>query len=109
MAQFAVLGPATWRRMRAGDLSERFANLNPMGRRKARNEGVPDTSITEPSQPEPVQSASADPEAGPWVGYTATQTRGMGDRFARVEAASRELAQTTARHAVRTAQWLLGR
>jgi hypothetical protein len=101
---------ATRRRARTGDLSGRFANLNPMGWRKARSEGVPDTSMTESPQPEPAQAMSAEPETGAWQqGYTAPQTRGMSDRFSRVPAASRELAQTTARHAVRTAQWLLGR
>ena len=56
-----------------------------------------------------MQGVSAEPDTGAWQGYTATQTRGMSDRFSRVPALSRELAQTTARHAVRTAQWLLGR
>ncbi len=37
---------ATWRRLRPGEMTGRLANLNPMGWRKARSEGVPDTSMT---------------------------------------------------------------
>jgi hypothetical protein len=115
---FAQLATATasGRRMGASDLRDRLANLNPMGWRKSRNEGVPDTTIegtpetkvTDTKVAEPMQSAATQPEAG-WAGYSSNRSRGMGDRFARVPEVSRELAQTTARHAVRTAQWLLGR
>jgi hypothetical protein len=105
ISRLALLSPASWRRVRPGDLAERLTNLNPMRWRKGRTEGVPDTSITEPAQP----TSASEPEAGTWAGYTATRERGLGDRFSRVPVASRELAQTTARHAVRTAQWLLGR
>jgi hypothetical protein len=112
LSQLAFLGqPSTWRRGRAGDLTDRLANLNPMGWRKAHNEGVPDTSLTESPQPQEVQPQAvqtAQPEARSWA-PSSTQSRGMNDRFSRVEAVSREWAQTTARHAVRTAQWLLGR
>jgi hypothetical protein len=118
LSQLAFLGTAApWRRVRTGDLTDRLANLNPMGWRKARNEGVPDTSLTESPQPEPVQpeavepaqSASTETQKGQWAGYSATEPSGKGDRFSRVPVVSRELAHTTARHAVRTAQWLLGR
>ena len=115
---FARLATATasGRRMGASDLRDRLANLNPMGWRKSRNEGVPDTTIegtpetkvTDTKVAEPTQSAAAQPEAG-WAGYSSSRSRGVGDRFSRVPEVSRELAQTTARHAVRTAQWLLGR
>ena len=57
---------------------------------------------------EPTQSAATQPEAA-GRGTPSSRSRGMGDRFARVPEVSREMAQTTARHAVRTAQWLLGR
>jgi hypothetical protein len=114
-AQLAA-ATATGRRMGASDLRDRLANLNPMGWRKSRHEGVPDTTIegtpetkvTDTKVAEPMQSAATQPEAG-WAGYSSNRSRGMGDRFARVPEVSRELAQTTARHAVRTAQWLLGR
>ncbi len=107
LASLAVVGKSSvWRRLRAGDVAGRLANLNPMGWRKSRSEGVPDTSITTPAQPQPT---TAEPEATSWAASTATKSRGMSDRFSRVESASRGLAQTTARHAVRTAQWLLGR
>jgi hypothetical protein len=105
ISRLALLSPSTWRRVRPSDLAERLASLNPMRLRKGRNEGVPDTSISEPAQPASV----SEPEASPWSGYTTTRERGLGDRFSRVPEVSRELAQTTARHAVRTAQWLLGR
>jgi hypothetical protein len=105
ISRLAVLSPATWRRVRPGDVAERLTNLNPMRWRKGRTEGVPDTSITAPAQPD----SASEPEASSWAGYTGTRERGLGDRFSRVPVASRELAQTTARHAVRTAQWLLGR
>jgi hypothetical protein len=104
MSSLVFLGPATWRRMRDGDLAERLAILNPMRLRRARSEGVPDTSITETAPPEPMQ---LDTDGG--AGYTSTRVRGAGDRFSRVPEVGRDLAQTTARRAVRTAQWLLGR
>jgi hypothetical protein len=103
MARLALSGPGAWRRMRAGDMAERLASLNPMRWRKGASEGVPDTSLTAP-KPEPTQA-----DSGTWVATTSTRTRGTGDLFSRVPELSKELAQTTARHAVRTAQWLLGR
>ena len=116
ISRLAFLGNGdTWRRVRTSDLTERLANLNPMGWRKPRNEGVPDTLISDPAQAQPtevqpMQAAPEQPAGQVWAGYTATQTRGgIGDRFSRLPEVSRELAQTTARHAVRTAQWLLGR
>jgi hypothetical protein len=99
MSRLVFLGPATLRRVRAGDVADRLTILNPMRWKRTRSEGVPDTTITPPAQPD---------DGGP-TGMVATRVRGVGDRFARVPDASRELAQTTARHAVRTAQWLLGR
>jgi hypothetical protein len=104
LSRLAYLAPTTLRRFRAGDLAERLTNLNPMRWRKGRSEGVPNTSITELAQ-----SEAAPVESGGWSAFTATRTKGVGDRFSRVPVVSRELAQTTARHAVRTAQWLLGR
>jgi hypothetical protein len=105
MAQFAAIGPATRRRMRAVDVTERLTSLNPMRLRRSHSEGVPDTSITaSPEQPEAEQ-----PQPEPAATWAPPQSRGAADRFSRVPAAGRELAQTTARHAVRTAQWLLGR
>jgi hypothetical protein len=44
-----------------------------------------------------------------WAGHVTGGGRGLGNRMAKVPERSRELAQTTARHAVRTASWLLGR
>jgi hypothetical protein len=105
ISRLVLVSPSTWRRVRVGDLAERLASLNPMRWRKGRTEGVLDTSITEPAQP----TAASQPEAEGWGGYTATRERGFGDRFSKVPVVSRELAQTTARHAMRTAQWLLGR
>jgi len=99
MSRLVFLGPATLRRVRAGDMADRLTILNPMRWKRTRSEGVPDTTITPPAQP----------DGGVSTGIAATRVRGVGDRFSRVPAASRELAQTTARHAVRTAQWLLGR
>jgi hypothetical protein len=99
LAQFAALGPSGWRRMRQGAVTERLGSLNPMRLRRTRNEGVPVTTITESSRPDEVASAEG----------VSTRVRGPGDRFSRMEATGRELAQSTARTAVRTAQWLLGR
>jgi len=109
LAGLAYAGPATWRRVRRADIAEGLTILNPMRWRKGRSEGVPDTSITSPGQAPPTPAQPAEAAGGTWVGYAPTRSRGVGDRFSRVPAASRELAQTTARHAVRTAQWLLGR
>ncbi len=122
MAQFAALGPATRRRMRTVDVAARLTSLNPMRLRRSHSEGVPDTSI--PASPEmvtaspemvtgvPEQPESQPPEPQqpePAATWAPPQAHGAADRFSRVPAAGRELAQTTARHAVRTAQWLLGR
>ena len=99
MAQLASLGPSALRRVRAGDMAERLTILNPMRWKRARSEGVPDTTITPP----------AHPDGSGTKGFAATRVRGVADRFSRVPETSREIAQTTARHAVRAAQWLLGR
>ncbi len=99
MSRLVLLGPSTLRRVRAGDMAERLANLNPMRWKRTRHEGVPDTTMAPPAQPDGDGSK----------GFATTRVRGMGDRFSRVPDASREIAQTTARHAVRAAQWLLGR
>jgi len=107
MARFAILGPVTWRRLRAGGMAERLTILNPMRRKKAQSEGVPDTVLSATPQAESTMAESTVADPGTWA--PSTQTRATGDRFSRVPAMSRELAQTTARHAVRTAQWLLGR
>ncbi len=121
VSRLVFLGPATWRRVQAGDMAERLGNLNPMRWRRARSEGVPDTKITTNdgvadttiTTHEDVADATitttAPPETGGLSRFSVTRVRGVGDRFSRVPAASRDIAQTTARHAVRTAQWLLGR
>ncbi len=99
MARLVFLGPSAVRRVRAGDIAERLTSLNPMRWKRTRSEGVPDTTITPPAQP----------DGGGSKGLAATRVRGIGDRFSRAPAVSRELAETTAKHAVRAAQWLLGR
>ena len=110
LASLALVGSrVTSGRLRVGDGSGRLANLNPMGWRKSRNEGVPDTSITTPAAPQPVPVEATAADATSWAAPAATKSHSMSERFSRVPTASREIAQTTARHAVRTAQWLLGR
>ncbi|MDR3650945.1 MAG: hypothetical protein P4L20_17780, partial [Acidimicrobiales bacterium] len=99
MSRLVFLGPSTLRRVRAGDMADRLTILNPMRWKRTRSEGVPDTTITPPAQP----------DGGVSTGIAATRVRGIGDRFSGVPAASREIAETTARHAMRAAQWLLGR
>jgi hypothetical protein len=104
ISRLAYLNPAGLRRLRIGDRAERLANLNPMRWRRGHSEGVPNTSITESAQPEPMTV-----DTGGTSRLASIRVRGVGDRFSRVPDLGRDLAQTTARHAVRTAQWLLGR
>ena len=104
LSQLAVIGPAQWDRMRKMSAGDRLANLNPMRWKRTKSEGVPDaaatgamtTTVTDVDTPSRSTALSA-------------RFRGTGDRFARVPDMSRDLAQNTARVAVRAAQWLLGR
>ena len=119
VSRLVFLGPATWRRVQSGDMAERLGNLNPMRWRRARHEGVADTTITTNdgiSDTTITNEGVADttittapPDTGGSARFSLTRVRDFGDRFSGVPAASRDIAQTTARHAVRTAQWLLGR
>jgi hypothetical protein len=98
MSRLVFLGPATLRRVQVGDVADRLTILNPMRWKRTRSEGVPDTTMT----------PQAPPDGGASTGVT-TRVRGVSDRFSGVPAASREIAENTARHAMRAAQWLLGR
>jgi hypothetical protein len=104
ISRMVLVGPSALRRLRAGDVRDRLAILNPMRKRRASDEGIPDASVT------PDVPMSTPVEAADWTGATPSgPSRGMGDRFSRLPELSRELAQTTARRAVRAGQWLLGR
>ena len=69
MSRLVFLGPSTLRRVRAGDMAERLAILNPMRWKRTRNEGVPDTTMTPPAQPDggELEGVSPPPGYGGWA------------------------------------------
>ncbi len=66
------------------------------------------TEVANAAPTEAVVDHGTPVDTGAWM-TAAAPRRGLGDRMARLPEASRELAQTTARRAVRAGQWLLGR
>jgi len=97
MSRLVYRGPASWRHAWAGQMPENSTAPDPAVWSWSPSEGVPDTTI--------MTSAPLDLSV---LSGSVTEEHGIGDRFSRVPAASRDLVQTTARYALRTVQWFLG-